>query len=271
MAEMQQSSQEGPGQGLASTFNIILMSLFLVLLIFMMFYSIVTLWPGDSDTTAADAKATLASLDSLHQLQRAVLDSTNAPRLDSVFAIQSKALAVDTVQTVGPQSGSYLFWDKLTLNKEMRVLLIVLVAGALGSLFHSIRSFYWYVGHRSLKNSWILMYLFIPFNGAILAVIFYLVIRGGFFPGAEVSDTPFSFAALAALVGMFSEAAVKKLQDIASSIFSEPDEGAESVKAKDSVKGKDPVAEENGEGDNGAENGNVPIPKGDPPILKGDQ
>ena len=118
-----------------------------------------------------------------------------------------------------------------------------------------------------MKKSWMLMYLFVPFNGAILAVIFYLVIRGGFFPGAEISDTPFSFVALGALVGMFSEAAVKKLQEIAQSIFSKAEKGEDSVEPE---KGKDPVEPEKGEDDNGAENGNVPIPKDDPPIPKDD-
>lgn len=52
-----------------------------------------------------------------------------------------------------------------------------------------------------------------PFPGTALAVVFYLVIRGGFFsPQAGFRQTsPFGFAALAALLGIFSERAVLKL------------------------------------------------------------
>ena len=53
-----------------------------------------------------------------------------------------------------------------------------------------------------------------PFAGTALAVVFYLVIRGGFFsPQAGFKQTsPFGFAAFAAMVGMFSEQAVLKFK-----------------------------------------------------------
>jgi hypothetical protein len=83
----------------------------------------------------------------------------------------------------------------------------VILAGALGSLIHAVRSVYWYVGNRELVWSWLAKYVVLPFLGAALAVVFYFVIRGGFFsPQAGFEQTsPFGFAALAAMVGMFSE------------------------------------------------------------------
>jgi hypothetical protein len=77
--------------------------------------------------------------------------------------------------------------------------------------------------------SWVAFYLLLPVTGAILAVIFYFVVRGGFFsPQSSFENTsPFGFAALAALVGLFSPQATLKLKEIAETIFSKPGAGAD--------------------------------------------
>lgn len=116
---------------------------------------------------------------------------------------------------------------KPTIYLETRLLLLVMLAGALGSLMHSLRSLYWYTGNRMMVWSWVGFYVLLPFTGAILAVIFYFVMRGGFFsPQAEFQDTsPFGFAALSALVGLFSPQATLKLKEIAETIFTKPPAG----------------------------------------------
>jgi hypothetical protein len=67
----------------------------------------------------------------------------------------------------------------------------------------------------------------LPFLGAALAVVFYFVVRGGFFsPQAGFEQTsPFGFAALAAMVGMFSEQAVLKLKEVAETVLAKPQPG----------------------------------------------
>jgi hypothetical protein len=104
----------------------------------------------------------------------------------------------------------------------------VLLAGALGSILHDLRSVYWYIGNRSLVRSWLAMYIVLPFAGATLALIFYLVIRGGFFsPQSSFKETsPFGFAAFAALIGMFSPQAVLKLREVAETLLAKPQPGA---------------------------------------------
>jgi len=106
----------------------------------------------------------------------------------------------------------------------------VLLAGALGSLVHTVRSVYWYVGNRKLKWSWLAKYILQPFAGSALAVIFYVVVRGGFFsPQTTFANTsPFGFAALAAMVGLFSEQAVLKLKEVAETVLAKPAPGADS-------------------------------------------
>ena len=125
-----------------------------------------------------------------------------------------------------PSPVTVLVWS-FGIYDEIRLLFIVSFAGALGSLVHALRSFYWYIGNRELVRSWIATYLMQPFAGTALAVVFYLVIRGGFFsPQAGFKQTsPFGFAALAALVGMFSEQAVLKLKDVAETVLAKPQPG----------------------------------------------
>src|SRR2546425_6166782 len=114
---------------------------------------------------------------------------------------------------------------------EDRLLLIVLLAGTLGSLIHGLRSFVFYVGSRRAVWSWSTYYVALPFIGAGLAFIFYLVIRGGFFStGATVENTsPVGFAAVAALIGMFTEQAVQKLQKISDSVLSPAEKGKDHI------------------------------------------
>lgn len=111
------------------------------------------------------------------------------------------------------------------------MLLIVALAGALGNLVFVLRSIYWYIGNRALVQSWLPRYLLSPFVGSALGLVFYFVIRGAFFsPQATIQQTsPFGFAALASLVGMFSEQMVLKLKEVAETLLAKPQQGRETV------------------------------------------
>jgi len=113
---------------------------------------------------------------------------------------------------------------------ETRLLLLVMLSGALGSLMHALRSFYWYTGNRMMVWSWVGLYILLPITGSILATIFYFVVRGGFFSSQASFETtsPFGFIALSALVGLFSWPAILKLQNIAETIFVKPNAGENS-------------------------------------------
>ena len=125
------------------------------------------------------------------------------------------------------QPARFLWSLDFCLGSEERLFLIVLLAGALGGLIHSARSFYWYLGNRKLVVSWIGMYVILPFVGAAMAVVFYLVIRGGFTPtDSSLEPTnPFGFAAMAALVGMFTEQAAQRLKAVAETMFADAPQG----------------------------------------------
>ncbi|GGL83691.1 hypothetical protein GCM10010129_29220 [Streptomyces fumigatiscleroticus] len=105
-----------------------------------------------------------------------------------------------------------LFWTP-GLLRDARLFLVVLTAGGLGALIHTLRSLYEYVGNRRLKRSWVLMYTLEPFVGAVLALVVYLVLRGGLTTtmASSAEINPYGVAAVAALVGMFSRQTVQKL------------------------------------------------------------
>ena len=134
---------------------------------------------------------------------------------------------------------------------EQRLLLIVILCGFLGGLVHTTRSLGWYIGNRSLVRSWLPFYGLLPVTGAMIAVAFYLVIRGGFFsPSGSFRDTsPFGFAAMAVLVGMFSAQAALKLQQLAETMFTKPGEGADSKPQTPAASGPKPTGNAPAAGD----------------------
>jgi hypothetical protein len=103
-----------------------------------------------------------------------------------------------------------LFWGLLDLPTppEIRALLLVICAGALGGMLHTLRSFVAFAGNRQLTASWMEWYVARPVTGALLALVFYLLVRGGLVTGGFQGASGISvmgFAGVGALVGMFSE------------------------------------------------------------------
>ena len=80
-----------------------------------------------------------------------------------------------------------------------------------------------YVGTRYLRWSWIPFNFLLPVVGALGGTVFYLVFRGGLFSTTTTATdaNPFGFAAVAALVGLFSEQAIEKLRHIAKEMFAD--------------------------------------------------
>jgi hypothetical protein len=121
----------------------------------------------------------------------------------------------------------WLFGYKFQPTLEVRLLLLVLLAGAIGSYIHASSSFVDYLGNRTLISSWVWWYLLRPFIGMMLALLFYFVFRGGFITagvnqGGEAAASfinPFGIAALAGLVGMFSKVAADKLNEVFLTLF----------------------------------------------------
>ena len=108
------------------------------------------------------------------------------------------------------------------ITPETRLILIVLLAGALGSYIHAIKSLADFLGNRTLIASWFWWYITRPFLGMTLALVFYAALRGGFLVGtpADVKFVnPFGAFTVAALVGMFADKATQKLGELFDTLF----------------------------------------------------
>jgi hypothetical protein len=150
----------------------------------------------------------------------------------SVGAVALGALTLYSMWAFWPTSGaanaavtqrvSWLGWHT-TVNREFQFFLTVALAGGLGGLIHTIRSFVTYVGNRMLVWSWVPYNLMLPITGALSGTVFYLVLRAGLFsPSTSVQQaSPFGFAAIAILAGLFSPQAFEKLRALAGQIFTE--------------------------------------------------
>jgi hypothetical protein len=113
--------------------------------------------------------------------------------------------------------------------RETLFFAVVILAGSLGGSVHSLRSLSWYVGGQQFVRSWTLRYLYLPIIGSLLAIILYIIVRAGFLAGAAVdASSPFGFAALGALAGLFSDQGVKKLRDVFEVLLTKAEEGPNS-------------------------------------------
>ncbi|MFF5260384.1 IPT/TIG domain-containing protein [Actinomadura viridis] len=117
-------------------------------------------------------------------------------------------------------------WEART-TRETCLFVIVIAAGAIGAVVHALRSLFWYVGNRSLRRSWLMMYVTLPFVGGLLGLLVYLVLRGGLTsPTGGSSDVnPYGVTAIAALVGLFSQETAEKLRTVFATLLAPPQAG----------------------------------------------
>jgi len=111
--------------------------------------------------------------------------------------------------------------NSLAISFDQQLLLLVMVAGGLGSFIHTATSFADFVGNRQLTKSWLWWYGLKPFIAMALAVVFYTMIRAGFLStNTQASElNPFGIVAMAGLAGMFTKQATDKLSEVFSTMF----------------------------------------------------
>jgi len=125
-----------------------------------------------------------------------------------------RTLVAETIRLFG--------WTiELTSDPERRVLILILIAGALGSFIHASTSFVDYVGNKAFVTSWLWWYVLRLPIGAAIALLFYLLLRGGLLAAsAEPSDVSvFGFVGIGALAGMFSKQASDKLRELFDTVW----------------------------------------------------
>ncbi|MDN6860975.1 hypothetical protein QO207_30655 [Pseudomonas sp. CAN2814] len=106
---------------------------------------------------------------------------------------------------------------------DARLLVMVMVAGALGSFVHVAKSFGDFVGNDRFMASWIWWYLLKPCIGMALALMVYLIVRAVLLTLNPASDAAsvnlYGLMAMAALVGMASKQGTDKFADVLDALF----------------------------------------------------
>jgi hypothetical protein len=107
-------------------------------------------------------------------------------------------------------------------SAESYLFLIVFLAGMLGGTIRALHSLVKHLGLKDFSFYWSWFYITLPFTSAGLAIVIYFVLRGGFYGGGFGKGLVlniFSFAALAALTGLFTDNAMERLKQAASTML----------------------------------------------------
>jgi hypothetical protein len=107
-----------------------------------------------------------------------------------------------------PSKVVHFFGVDRKASRESLFFVMVAFAGALGAIVHSLRSLVIYVGNRELRWSWVPFYLVRPVIGASLAT-----------SSSSRQASPYGFAAVAGLAGLFADQAIEKLKKVAEELF----------------------------------------------------
>jgi hypothetical protein len=115
---------------------------------------------------------------------------------------------------------------RFDLDADVRLLILVLLSGALGSYIHAVQSFASYVGNARFKATWTWWYVLRVPMGAALAVFVYFVVRGGLLAagtatasGAANDLNLFGIMSFSGLAGLFSKQAADKLAEVFDTLF----------------------------------------------------
>ena len=170
-----------------------------------------------------DAKSQVAAAQDEKTRQEAqktveIRDREATAKQSELTTVQAKAEkeALEAIKAIQKGGGS-----------EGAVLMMVILLGALGGTLHFVSSLVRFIGNRQLKRSWLPYYLAMPFTGAGLAPIVYMLLRIGLINPSGVSSDGTAISSLnliaiyafAALTGMFSRVATDKLAEVFGTIF----------------------------------------------------
>jgi len=204
--------------------GIFLIGIYLLFLAVFLIYLFVAFWPtAPVETSSPQTEQAANIVDSGNPRSEAL----TAP-LDSQPGISNKGKETESLSDVDQSKGKTseskdgsIFWFEHGISHEVRIILLVIIAGALGSFVHVVTSFVDFVGAKKFKGSWTWWYFLRPFSGSVLALIFYLIIRGGLLStqieGTDLSH--FGVTGMAGLIGLFSKQAINKLSEMFDIIF----------------------------------------------------
>ena len=153
---------------------------------------------------------------------------TPGPVVITMFAEDGTQFGSDTLWVTQPD----FYWGVFgfapwPISKEMQLLLLVLCTGAFASSVYAMKSLADYKGNGRFSATWSLYYLKQPIEGAGIAFLFYVAIRGGFLTGGggdASAVNQFGMCAIAGLAGAFSDMAFMKLREVFQTLFKPQDD-----------------------------------------------
>lgn len=199
--------------------GIILIGIYFIILAVLLIYLFISFWPKNQTETLGSQPGQTQEIASQKEAQ-------SGPQQEAANPENEKNIWARDVR---------LFWFKFEISAEVRLIILVLIAGALGSYIHIATSFVDFVGNKKLKRSWLWWYILRPFSGSILALIFYMIIRGGLLAG-QIEGTALSrygVTGLSGLIGLFSKQAIDKLNEVFNTLFSTKDKDQRKDKLND--------------------------------------
>ena len=207
-------------------------------IVFLSVYLLIAIWPTEVSNidllAAAQAQAKITVENTELALQNARQSAPSAqPQASAELIVQltkdaeRAQAALDDARTklISATSPNVKTASGITINREIDLLCLVMLAGTIGSFIHMAQSFSDFAGNRTLKSSWVWWYCFLPFVGAGLALVLYTGLRGGLITVATtpaIKDTdlnPFGLVAAGIFAGLFSKQATKKLAEIFENVF----------------------------------------------------
>ena len=151
-------------------------------------------------------------------------------QLIAIWAAVTSATSTADPKPPIPRSALLFGLAHDTFTTDVVLIVMVLLVGALGAIVGATRRFLYYAGRDELtrRDEW--SYLMRPLQGAVLALVVYFTLRGGYLGQDQTAPVnPYGVAALSALVGLFTRHAVSKLTDIFDTMFGKPREDAHPV------------------------------------------
>jgi hypothetical protein len=195
--------------------------------------------PGSQTFQAVDSN------DKPAKLTWSVSDSEYAKVDNGVVTVRAKpptpkrviVTATDTAADPQRQASALLYLNPavgqdgtsmsaVELEQDRKLILLVMLIGALGALLAASRSLANFVGNKTFEPSWSLYYLLRPLFGAGLAAIVFFGYRIGAVSGLKDATPadPFRAAFVAGIVGLFADTVLQKLKDTIDALLPSKDD-----------------------------------------------
>jgi hypothetical protein len=94
--------------------------------------------------------------------------------------------------------------------------------GALGGILRLIGSLSIYIAENKLYRNWLPYYYLMPLDSALLATVVCLLVLAGILNTGISAGSLLALYALAAFTGLFAKNAMRKLKDLADTLFAKP-------------------------------------------------